>query len=186
MTFLRLEEEKGTRQLLWVNRGRSHTRSLRINASGSRNLSYLGKNPWSNKQTLRKTYGLTLDNINLVYLLGNQHLRKYICHQKMETCVLSIPVELLTRIFESCNDFSQVVALASVCKHTHMAWVLNPGTIIWSVARSEIRSFDDALMAVNYILQVTMQNFPAKEVHYRCEQPLSFSNPTTRGHSRHW
>ncbi|KAF8851656.1 hypothetical protein BDZ45DRAFT_808142 [Acephala macrosclerotiorum] len=59
-----------------------------------------------------------------------------------------IPVELLTRIFESCDDFPQVVALASVCKGTHAAWVTNSGTIIWSVAKSQIRSFDDALMAV--------------------------------------
>ena len=63
--------------------------------------------------------------------------------------MLSIPVELLARIFEACDDFPQVVALALVCKQTYAAWVANPGTIIWSVAKSQIRSFDDALMAVN-------------------------------------
>ena len=67
----------------------------------------------------------------------------------METSMLSIPVELLTRIFEACDDFPQVVALALVCKHTHAAWVTNPGTIIWSVAKSQVRSFEDALMAAN-------------------------------------
>jgi hypothetical protein len=67
----------------------------------------------------------------------------------METSMLSIPVELLTRIFEACDDFPQVVTLASVCKLIHAAWVTNPGTIIWSVAKSQIRSFEDALMAVN-------------------------------------
>ncbi|KAL5313956.1 hypothetical protein ACEPPN_018380 [Leptodophora sp. 'Broadleaf-Isolate-01'] len=66
----------------------------------------------------------------------------------MEAPMLSIPVELLTHIFEACDDFSQVVALASVCKHTHEAWETNPGTIIWRVAGTQIRSFDDALMAV--------------------------------------
>lgn len=35
--------------------------------------------------------------------------------------MLSKPVELLTRIFETCDGFPQVVALASVCKHTHAA-----------------------------------------------------------------
>jgi hypothetical protein len=79
-------------------------------------------------------------------LLG--HLRKYICHQKMAS-MLTIPAELLTRIFEACDDFRQVVALASVCKHTHAAWVTNPGTIIWSVGQTQICSFEDALMAVN-------------------------------------
>jgi hypothetical protein len=59
------------------------------------------------------------------------------------------PVESIIRIFEDCDGFPQVVALASVCKQTHAAWVTNPGRIIWSVATSQICSFDDALMAVN-------------------------------------
>ena len=67
----------------------------------------------------------------------------------MKTTMITIPVELLARIFEACDDFPQVVALASVCKHTHASWVTNPGTIIWSVAKSQIRSFEDDLMAVN-------------------------------------
>jgi hypothetical protein len=71
-------------------------------------------------------------------------LKQYIV-KKMET----LPVELLTRIFENCDDFPQVVAFASVCKQTYAAWVTNPGRIIWNVATSQIRSFDDALMAVN-------------------------------------
>jgi hypothetical protein len=76
----------------------------------------------------------------------------------MEISMLSIPVELLIRSFESCDDFPQVVAFALVCKDTHAAWVTNSETIIWSVEKSQIRSFDDALMAVNILtLQVTMQ-----------------------------
>lgn len=67
----------------------------------------------------------------------------------MEAPILSIPVELLTRIFESCDDFPQVVALAFVSKHTYAAWIENSAPIIWSVAQSQIRSFDDALMAVS-------------------------------------
>jgi hypothetical protein len=65
--------------------------------------------------------------------------------KKMET----LPVESIIRIFENCDGFPQVVALASVCKQTHAAWMTNPGRIIWSVATSQIPSFDDALMAVN-------------------------------------
>ena len=67
----------------------------------------------------------------------------------MESPILSIPVEILTRIFETCDDFPQVVALASACKHTQTAWVTNSPIIIWNVGKSQIRSFGDALMAVN-------------------------------------
>ncbi|RFU28164.1 hypothetical protein B7463_g8177, partial [Scytalidium lignicola] len=66
----------------------------------------------------------------------------------MESPILSIPVEILTRIFETCDDFPQVVALASACKYTQTAWVTNSPTIIWSVGKSQIRSFGDALIAV--------------------------------------
>lgn len=63
--------------------------------------------------------------------------------------MLSIPVELLTHIFEACDDFSQAVALASTCKRTYLAWETSSGTIIRSVGEAEIRLFEDALMAVN-------------------------------------
>ncbi|KAL2072839.1 hypothetical protein VTL71DRAFT_12182 [Oculimacula yallundae] len=66
----------------------------------------------------------------------------------MEPSLLTIPIELLALIFEACDDFSQVVALASVSKDTHAAWATNSAGIIWSVGRSQIRSFEDALMAV--------------------------------------
>ena len=65
--------------------------------------------------------------------------------------MLTIPVEILTRIFEACEDFPQVVAFASTCKHSHAAWVANSPIIIWSVGKSQIRSFDDVLMAVNIL-----------------------------------
>ncbi|KAH7407429.1 hypothetical protein BKA64DRAFT_743064 [Cadophora sp. MPI-SDFR-AT-0126] len=66
----------------------------------------------------------------------------------MKASMLSIPAELLTRIFASCDDFAQVIALASVCKHTHAVWAKNTGIIIRSVAEIEIRSFEDVLVAV--------------------------------------
>ena len=69
--------------------------------------------------------------------------------QKMKSPILSIPVEMLTRIFETCDDFPHVLALASACKHTQTAWVTNSPTIIWNVGKSQICSFGDALMAVN-------------------------------------
>ncbi|KAK0125478.1 hypothetical protein ONS95_000514 [Cadophora gregata] len=62
--------------------------------------------------------------------------------------MLLIPIELLSRIFESCDDFPQVIALASACKQTHAAWEKHSGTIVRSVGRAQIRSFDDAFMAV--------------------------------------
>jgi hypothetical protein len=69
--------------------------------------------------------------------------------QKMKKSLLSIPAEILNRIFELCDDFPQVIALALACKHTHSTWVTGSPRIIWSVANSHICSFDDALMAVN-------------------------------------
>jgi hypothetical protein len=67
----------------------------------------------------------------------------------MVPSLLSIPSEVLNRIFESCDGFTQVVALASACKQTQIVWLENLGGIIWSVGQLQIRSFDDALMAVN-------------------------------------
>lgn len=67
--------------------------------------------------------------------------------------MMSIPVELLTHIFEACDDFSQIVTLASACKRTHTAWETNAGTNIRSVGEAEVSSFEDALMAV--IIQST-------------------------------
>ena len=99
--------------------------------------------------------------------------------QKMETPMLSISAEILTFIFETCNDFPQVVAFASACKHTHAAWVTNSPMIIWSAAKSQIRSFDDALMAVNIYSPLPIHPFKAKKP--RCEQQPSLSKPTKRG-----
>lgn len=84
--------------------------------------------------------------MSIDFLQSLLHLRIFAnIVKKMET----LPLELLTHIFESCDDFPQVVTLALVSKRNHAAWVRNPGRIIWSVATSQIRSFDDALMAVN-------------------------------------
>ncbi|MAD87271.1 MAG: hypothetical protein CL912_30290 [Deltaproteobacteria bacterium] len=80
----------------------------------------------------------------------------------MVPCLLSIPPELLNRIYESCDGFSQVVALASACKETQTVWLENLEGIIWSVGQSQIRSFDDALMAVNSFLRFDKQKFKAK------------------------
>jgi hypothetical protein len=80
----------------------------------------------------------------------------------MVPSLLSIPPELLNRIFESCESFSQVVALASACKETQTVWLENLGGIIWSVGQSQIRSFDDALMAVKSFLRFNKHKFKAK------------------------
>ena len=79
----------------------------------------------------------------------------------MESPILSIPVEILTRIFETCDDFPQVVALASAYKYTQTAWVTNSPTIIWNVGKSQIRSFGDALMTVNIYSQPISSAFQA-------------------------
>lgn len=67
----------------------------------------------------------------------------------MEPLILIIPIELLSRIFAACDDFLQVVSLASACRHTRTAWLTHSPSIIWNVGVTYIRSFDDALMAVS-------------------------------------
>jgi hypothetical protein len=61
----------------------------------------------------------------------------------------SSPTEVIVRILESCEDFSQVLSLITTCKHLHSIWLTNPGTIIWKVGKRNILCFDDALMAVS-------------------------------------
>lgn len=66
----------------------------------------------------------------------------------MDPPLLTLPVEILTRILGACDDFPHALALASTCKYAHAAWLKHSPAIIWNVARSQIPSFDDALMAV--------------------------------------
>jgi hypothetical protein len=96
----------------------------------------------------------------------------------MDSPILTVPVEILLHIFEACDDFPQVIAFASACKHTLTAWVKNSPTIIWSVGRSHIRSFDDALMAVDITSLITDASRLRK---LRYEQRPSFLTPTRQG-----
>ena len=61
------------------------------------------------------------------------------------------PPEIICSIFRSCDDFSQVLALASACKHLHSIWTESSSSIITKdlVASMEVLSFEDALMAVS-------------------------------------
>jgi hypothetical protein len=68
--------------------------------------------------------------------------------QKM-SLLLSGPPEILIGILHSCDNFTQLLALITTCKHVHGVWVANPGTVIWEIGQRCIMVFDDALMAVS-------------------------------------
>ena len=91
--------------------------------------------------------------LSLATVFGhNKHMAQPPSVYNGESYILSIPVELLSRIFVCCDNFRQVIALASVCKHTYKTWNANSMAVIWGVGNSQIRSFDDALMAVSIFL----------------------------------
>ncbi|KAL3423150.1 dihydrodipicolinate synthetase family protein [Phlyctema vagabunda] len=56
--------------------------------------------------------------------------------------------EVLVRIYQICDDLSQVLTLASTCKYINSVLATHSSAIIYDFAKAEIRSFDDALMAV--------------------------------------
>lgn len=76
----------------------------------------------------------------------------------MDPPLLALPVEILNRIWQACDEFPQVLALASTCKRAHKIWLAHSPSIIWSVGRSQIVSFNDALMAVSVSQHVSLMN----------------------------
>jgi hypothetical protein len=81
--------------------------------------------------------------------------------------LLSAPLELVSRIFQSCDDFRDVVALATTCKHLHSIWAHEEGTILLQVGRRTVLSFDKALLAVSIM---------ASHMSMRLERYLKFGN----------
>ncbi|KAF3941582.1 hypothetical protein ABW19_dt0206797 [Dactylella cylindrospora] len=65
-----------------------------------------------------------------------------------QTSILGAPVEVLSRIFEFCDLFSQAIALASTCKALYSVWVENEAYILHKLAGNTIVAYDDALVAV--------------------------------------
>ncbi|ODM18102.1 hypothetical protein SI65_06890 [Aspergillus cristatus] len=60
----------------------------------------------------------------------------------------SLPAEVLTEIFNSCDTLQQAIALGSACRRFHSLWLSISSLIIRRLGRAEIRAFDDALIAV--------------------------------------
>jgi hypothetical protein len=72
-------------------------------------------------------------------------------HSKMAPNLLPFgPTEIIIRVLQSCDDFYQVFALVSTCKHLRSVWQLHSPTIIWHLGVRSMPAFDDALMAVSY------------------------------------
>ena len=60
-----------------------------------------------------------------------------------------VPPEVVSRIFQNCDDFADVLALAATCKRLQSIWDAETGIIIWEVGKANLLSFDDALIAVS-------------------------------------
>jgi len=56
--------------------------------------------------------------------------------------------EIIVLIFQDCDSFRDVFALAAACQYLHSVWCTNSTSIIWPLARTEILGFDQALVAV--------------------------------------
>lgn len=60
----------------------------------------------------------------------------------------SHPTEVLLGIFQNCDDFRDVLALASTSAQLHSIWLREQNSIIWNVGHQNVICFDDALIAV--------------------------------------
>ncbi|KAH7309987.1 hypothetical protein BKA65DRAFT_575780 [Rhexocercosporidium sp. MPI-PUGE-AT-0058] len=77
--------------------------------------------------------------------------------------LISLPTEVASHIFQACEDFPEVIALASTCSYLHSVWQLNSATIIWKLAKESVRCLDIVLMAVRataIVLEASQANSP--------------------------
>lgn len=75
----------------------------------------------------------------------------------------SLPAEVLTEIFNSCDTLQQAIALGSACRRFRSLWLTISSPIIRRLGRVEIRAFDDALIAVSpfaRLWQLFATNYP--------------------------
>ncbi|KAK2776962.1 hypothetical protein FQN53_002468 [Emmonsiellopsis sp. PD_33] len=72
----------------------------------------------------------------------------------------SLSVEIILRIFQSCDNFRDIVSCSSTCKILRRVWDVHQRSIIWNVGKTQIPAFNDALMAVRatQIVKVALQN----------------------------
>lgn len=61
-----------------------------------------------------------------------------------------LPVEILLRIYEHCDQFRQATSLSSVNKRWRSMWEDKMPTILWHVGTASVVGFNDALMAVSF------------------------------------
>jgi hypothetical protein len=62
---------------------------------------------------------------------------------------LSVPVEVLYRIFQDCDAFADLVVLARTCKAVHEVWLSHAPGLLWELAPTSMLAFNSALMAVS-------------------------------------
>lgn len=70
--------------------------------------------------------------------------------------------EIAILVFQCCNSFRDVVALASTCKTLEAVWRRHPLSIIWPVALTEMPVFSQALIAVSPSARATLDILTAR------------------------
>lgn len=80
---------------------------------------------------------------------------------RMMEAIYGIP-EISIIVFQCCNSFRDVVALASTCKTLEAVWRRHPLSIIWPVAQTEMPGFSQALIAVSPSARATLDILTAR------------------------
>ncbi|KAI9375468.1 hypothetical protein BJX61DRAFT_539756 [Aspergillus egyptiacus] len=70
----------------------------------------------------------------------------------------TLPAEILLRIYQCCDAFSQAISLASANRRCLSVWETQKPTILWHIVMASIVGFDDALMAEPFLLQQQHHN----------------------------
>lgn len=65
--------------------------------------------------------------------------------------LVSLPIDCIIRILQSCDKLSQAIALSSTCKHLHSVYSSSSSGVIRHVGPREVFAFNEALMTVGNI-----------------------------------
>lgn len=62
--------------------------------------------------------------------------------------LISCPLDIILRVLQCCENFSEVIAITSTCTQLHRIWLHNSSQVILIVGARTTLAFDDALSAV--------------------------------------
>ena len=67
--------------------------------------------------------------------------------------IISLPIDCILLILQSCDKLSQAIALSSTCKLLHSAYSSNSYGVFRHVGSRDIFTFNEALMTVGNIIK---------------------------------